>query len=132
MYDTVKGSDWLGDQDAIHYMCKEAPRTVIELEHYGVPFSRTDEGKIYQRAFGGQSLDFGTRGCLNQTATPEPRPSAPTLGLSSPLTPHQAREVRRIGARARPTGRATRSCTRSTARPCGITPSSSSSTSRSI
>ena len=42
MYDTVKGSDWLGDQDAIHYMCKEAPRTVIELEHYGVPFSRTD------------------------------------------------------------------------------------------
>ena len=48
MYDTVKGSDWLGDQDAIHYMCREAPRTVIELEHYGVPFSRTDEGKIYQ------------------------------------------------------------------------------------
>merc|ERR1719174_724534 len=62
MYDTVKGSDWLGDQDAIHYMCKEAPRTVIELEHYGVPFSRTDEGKIYQRAFGGQSLDFGKGG----------------------------------------------------------------------
>lgn len=62
MYDTVKGSDWLGDQDAIHYMCKEAPRTVIELEHYGVPFSRTDEGKIYQRAFGGQSLQFGKGG----------------------------------------------------------------------
>jgi len=62
MYDTVKGSDWLGDQDAIHYMCKEAPRTVIELEHYGVPFSRTDEGKIYQRAFGGQSLDYGKGG----------------------------------------------------------------------
>lgn len=62
MYDTVKGSDWLGDQDSIHYMCKEAPRTVIELEHYGVPFSRTDEGKIYQRAFGGQSLDFGKGG----------------------------------------------------------------------
>jgi len=62
MYDTVKGSDWLGDQDAIHYMCKEAPRTVIELEHYGVPFSRTDEGKIYQRAFGGQSVDFGKGG----------------------------------------------------------------------
>lgn len=59
MYDTVKGSDWLGDQDAIHYMCREAPKTVIELEHYGVPFSRTDEGKIYQRAFGGQSLKFG-------------------------------------------------------------------------
>ena len=62
MYDTVKGSDWLGDQDAIHYMCKEAPRTVIELEHYGVPFSRTDEGKIYQRAFGGQSLHYGKGG----------------------------------------------------------------------
>lgn len=59
MYDTVKGSDWLGDQDAIHYMCKEAPNTVLELEHYGVPFSRTPEGKIYQRAFGGQSLEFG-------------------------------------------------------------------------
>eukprot|EP01095_Lingulamoeba_sp_RSL-Kostka_P013416 TRINITY_DN556_c1_g1_i1.p1 TRINITY_DN556_c1_g1~~TRINITY_DN556_c1_g1_i1.p1 ORF type:complete len:661 (-),score=278.25 TRINITY_DN556_c1_g1_i1:162-2144(-) len=61
-YDTVKGSDWLGDQDAIHYMCKEAPDTVIELEHYGVPFSRTEEGKIYQRAFGGQSLDYGKGG----------------------------------------------------------------------
>ncbi|RSH87697.1 succinate dehydrogenase flavoprotein subunit [Apiotrichum porosum] len=62
MYDTVKGSDWLGDQDAIHYMCREAPSTVIELEHYGVPFSRTKEGKIYQRAFGGQSLNFGKGG----------------------------------------------------------------------
>jgi succinate dehydrogenase (ubiquinone) flavoprotein subunit len=59
MYDTIKGSDWLGDQDAIHYMCREAPAAVIELEHYGVPFSRTEEGKIYQRAFGGQSLKFG-------------------------------------------------------------------------
>jgi succinate dehydrogenase/fumarate reductase flavoprotein subunit len=59
MYDTVKGSDWLGDQDAIHYMCKEAPRTVIELEHYGVPFSRTEEGKIYQRPFGGHTTEFG-------------------------------------------------------------------------
>ena len=59
MYDTVKGSDWLGDQDAIHYMCREAPAAVVELEHYGVPFSRTDEGKIYQRAFGGQSLHYG-------------------------------------------------------------------------
>ncbi|RXK37825.1 succinate dehydrogenase [ubiquinone] flavoprotein subunit 1, mitochondrial [Tremella mesenterica] len=62
MYDTVKGSDWLGDQDAIHYMCREAPSTVIELEHFGVPFSRTKEGKIYQRAFGGQSLNFGKGG----------------------------------------------------------------------
>ncbi|CAD6983929.1 unnamed protein product, partial [Tilletia controversa] len=62
MYDTIKGSDWLGDQDAIHYMCREAPRTVIELEHFGLPFSRTKEGKIYQRAFGGQSLNFGKGG----------------------------------------------------------------------
>jgi len=61
-YDTVKGADWLGDQDAIHYMCREAPATVIELEHYGVPFSRTGEGKIYQRAFGGQSREFGKGG----------------------------------------------------------------------
>ena len=59
MYDTVKGSDWLGDQDAIEYMCKEAPDAVIELEHYGVPFSRTPEGKIYQRAFGGMTTHFG-------------------------------------------------------------------------
>jgi succinate dehydrogenase / fumarate reductase flavoprotein subunit len=59
MYDTVKGSDWLGDQDAIEYMTKHAPAAVIELEHYGVPFSRTPEGKIYQRAFGGQSTDYG-------------------------------------------------------------------------
>jgi succinate dehydrogenase / fumarate reductase flavoprotein subunit len=59
MYDTVKGSDWLGDQDAIEYMTKNAPAAVIELEHYGVPFSRTPEGRIYQRAFGGQSTDYG-------------------------------------------------------------------------
>ncbi len=51
-----------GDQDAIHYMCREAPQAVIELEHYGCPFSRTPEGKIYQRAFGGQSLKFGKGG----------------------------------------------------------------------
>ena len=62
MYDTVKGSDWLGDQDAIHYMCREAPRAVLELESYGLPFSRTEDGKIYQRAFGGQSLDYGKGG----------------------------------------------------------------------
>ena len=59
MYDTVKGSDWLGDQDAIEYMCKEAPDAVIELEHYGVPFSRTESGKIYQRPFGGMTTHFG-------------------------------------------------------------------------
>jgi succinate dehydrogenase (ubiquinone) flavoprotein subunit len=62
MYDTVKGADFLGDQDAIHYMCKEAPNAVLELESYGMPFSRTSEGKIYQRAFGGQSLKYGKGG----------------------------------------------------------------------
>jgi len=59
MYDTIKGSDWLGDQDAIEYMCREAIPAVIELEHYGVPFSRTAEGKIYQRPFGGMTTKFG-------------------------------------------------------------------------
>src|SRR5438552_5842244 len=59
MYDTVKGSDWLGDQDAIEYMCREAVPAIIELEHYGVPFSRTEAGKIYQRAFGGMTTRFG-------------------------------------------------------------------------
>ncbi len=59
MYDTVKGSDWLGDQDAIEYMCKNAPAAIYELEHYGVPFSRTPEGKIYQRPFGGMTTQFG-------------------------------------------------------------------------
>ncbi|MGG6461535.1 succinate dehydrogenase flavoprotein subunit [Solilutibacter silvestris] len=58
-FDTVKGSDWLGDQDAIEYMCKEAIPAIIELEHYGVPFSRTEEGKIYQRPFGGMTTRFG-------------------------------------------------------------------------
>lgn len=62
MYDTVKGSDWLGDQNAIHYMTREAPAAVYELENYGMPFSRTEEGRIYQRAFGGQSLNFGKGG----------------------------------------------------------------------
>ncbi|KTF82777.1 hypothetical protein cypCar_00035506 [Cyprinus carpio] len=61
-YDTVKGSDWLGDQDAIHYMTEQAPAAVVELENFGMPFSRTEEGKIYQRAFGGQSLKFGKGG----------------------------------------------------------------------
>ena len=59
MFDTVKGSDWLGDQDAIEYMCREGPAAVIELEHFGVPFSRTPEGKIYQRAFGGMTTHYG-------------------------------------------------------------------------
>ena len=59
MYDTVKGSDWLGDQDAIEYLCRNAPEAVYELEHWGVPFSRTEEGKIYQRPFGGMTTNYG-------------------------------------------------------------------------
>src|ERR1700741_1818216 len=59
MYDTVKGADWLGDQDAIEYMCKNAMAAVIELEHFGMPFSRTEDGHIYQRPFGGHTLHWG-------------------------------------------------------------------------
>ncbi|MBU2091511.1 MAG: FAD-binding protein, partial [Alphaproteobacteria bacterium] len=59
MYDTVKGSDWLGDQDAIEYMCRNAIPAVIELEHFGMPFSRTEEGRIYQRPFGGHTTNYG-------------------------------------------------------------------------
>src|SRR5258706_44961 len=59
MYDTVKGSDWLGDQDAIEYMVRSAPEAVYELEHWGVPFSRTEDGRIYQRPFGGMTIDYG-------------------------------------------------------------------------
>ena len=59
MYDTVKGSDYIGDQDAIEYMCKTGPESIIELERMGLPFSRTENGKIYQRPFGGQSKNFG-------------------------------------------------------------------------
>ncbi len=67
MYDTVKGSDWLGDQDSIEYMCKEAPAAIVELEHYGVPFSRNKEGKIYQRPFGGMTKEFGEGGPAQRT-----------------------------------------------------------------
>ena len=66
MYDTVKGSDWLGDQDAIEFMCKEAPAAILELEHYGLPFSRTEAGKIYQRPFGGMTTHFG-KGTAHRT-----------------------------------------------------------------
>lgn len=67
MYDTVKGSDWLGDQDSIEYMCKEAPAAIVELEHYGVPFSRNKKGKIYQRPFGGMTKEFGEGGPAQRT-----------------------------------------------------------------
>jgi len=67
MYDTVKGSDYIGDQEAIEYMCSVGPETVFELEHMGLPFSRTEEGRIYQRPFGGQSKDFGRGGQAART-----------------------------------------------------------------
>ncbi|MDO8273676.1 MAG: succinate dehydrogenase flavoprotein subunit [Gammaproteobacteria bacterium] len=67
MYDTVKGSDYIGDQDAIEYMCSEGPQTVYELEHMGLPFSRTENGRIYQRPFGGQSKDYGKGGQAART-----------------------------------------------------------------
>ncbi len=66
-YDTIKGADWLGDQDAIEYMCKNAPDAIIELEHYGVPFSRTEEGKIYQRPFGGMTTEYGAGPAAQRT-----------------------------------------------------------------
>ncbi len=68
MYDTIKGSDWLGDQDAIEYMCREAIPSIVELEHQGVPFSRTEEGKIYQRSFGGMTTHFGKGNALRTCA----------------------------------------------------------------
>jgi len=73
MYDTVKGSDWLGDQDAIHYMTREASKAVYELENYGMAFSRTEKGTIYQRALGGQSLNYGSGGQAYRTACAEDR-----------------------------------------------------------
>jgi succinate dehydrogenase / fumarate reductase, flavoprotein subunit len=82
MYDTVKGSDWLGDQDAIEYMCREAVPAVLELEHYGVPFSRTEDGLIYQRPFGGQTLEYGSRWR-----------SAPVLRPTGPVTPSSTRSI---------------------------------------
>ena len=83
MYDTVKGSDWLGDQDAIEYLCRNAPAAVYELEHWGVPFSRTDEGKIYQRPFGGMTtrLRQGRR-----RSAPAPPPTAPATPCCTPCT----------------------------------------------
>jgi succinate dehydrogenase/fumarate reductase flavoprotein subunit len=68
MYDTVKGSDWLGDQDSIEYLCRNAPAAVYELEHWGVPFSRTEEGKIYQRPFGGMTTNYGEGQALRTCA----------------------------------------------------------------
>lgn len=91
MYDTVKGSDWLGDQDAIEFMCKDAPDAVIELEHFGVPFSRTDEGKIYQRAFGGMTTHFGEGRALRTCAAADRTGHAILHTLYQQSLQHKAR-----------------------------------------
>ena len=90
MYDTVKGSDWLGDQDSIEYMCKEAPDAIIELEHYGVPFSRTEEGKIYQRAFGGMTTNFGEGQAMRTCAAADRTGHAMLHTLYQQSIKHQA------------------------------------------
>ena len=72
-YDTVKGSDWLGDQDAIEFMCREAPKVVYDLEHMGMPFDRNPDGTIYQRPFGGHTANYGESPC----SAPAPQPTAP-------------------------------------------------------
>ena len=89
MYDTVKGSDWLGDQDAIEYMCREAIPAIIELEHYGVPFSRTPEGKIYQRAFGGMTAKYGAEQAYRTCAAADRTGHAMLHTLYSQALKHQ-------------------------------------------
>ena len=83
MYDTVKGSDWLGDQDAIEYMCREAVPAVLELEHYGVPFSRTEDGLIYQRPFGGQTTGYGKLAQRTCAAADRTGPPSCTRSISN-------------------------------------------------
>ena len=96
MYDTVKGSDWLGDQDAIEYMCREAPAAVIELEHYGVPFSRTEDGRIYQRPFGGHMKEYGKgTGAARLRRRRPHRPRHPAHALSA-VAQARRRVLRRI------------------------------------
>jgi succinate dehydrogenase / fumarate reductase flavoprotein subunit len=91
MYDTVKGSDWLGDQDAIEYMCREAPAAVVELEHMGLPFSRTEDGHIYQRAFGGMTQNMGAGPAAQRTCAAADRTSHAMLHtLYSQSLKHEA------------------------------------------
>src|SRR5690606_14433822 len=90
MYDTGKGSDWLGDQDAIEYMCKEAPQAVIELEPYGMPFSRTEEGKIYQRPFGCMTTHFSKGTVQHICATADRTGHAMLHTLYQQALKHQA------------------------------------------
>jgi succinate dehydrogenase / fumarate reductase flavoprotein subunit len=87
MYDTVKGSDWLGDQDAIEYLCREAPAAVIELEHAGMPFSRRADGKIYQRAFGGMTQNMGEGPAAQRTCAAADRTGQAMLHTLYPPSP---------------------------------------------
>ncbi|EAR21462.1 succinate dehydrogenase flavoprotein subunit [Nitrococcus mobilis] len=89
-YDTIKGSDWLGDQDAIEYMCREAIPAILELEHYGVPFSRTEQGRIYQRAFGGMTTHFGEGRALRTCAAADRTGHAILHALYQQALKHQA------------------------------------------
>ena len=102
MYDTVKGSDWLGDNDAMEYLAREAPAAVYELEHYGVPFSRTEEGKIYQRPFGGHMTEYRRRpaGAADLRRRRPHRPRHPPHALRPVAAPQRA-VLRRV-FRARP------------------------------
>ena len=104
MYDTVKGSDYLGDQDAIEYMCRAASHLVYELEHQGVPFSRMDSGKIYQRPFGGQSQNFGGEQAARTCAAADRtgHGSTPARDITEQRGSHAARICR--GARSAPVG----------------------------
>lgn len=89
MYDTVKGSDWLGDQDAIEFMCRQAPEVVVELEHFGMPFDRLENGKIYQRPFGGHMAEFGKtpvqRACAAATVPATPCCTRCTNAMCAPI-----------------------------------------------
>ncbi len=101
MYDTVKGADWLGDQDAIEYLCRNAPAAVYELEHWGVPFSRTDDGKIYQRPFGGMTTHYG-KGTAQRTCAAADRTGHAMLHtMYGQSLRHSARVLHRV-FRARP------------------------------
>ena len=101
-FDTVKGSDWLGDQDAIEYMCREAIPAIIELEHYGVPFSRTEEGKIYQRPFGGMTTKYGEGPPAQRTCAAADRTGHAILHtLYQQSLKHDAQVLHRV-FRARP------------------------------
>jgi len=86
-YDTVKGSDWLGDQDAIEFMCRQAPQVVYELEHFGMPFDRNPDGSIYQRPFGGHTANYGESPC----SAPAPRPTAPATPCCTRCTSKTSR-----------------------------------------